>query len=78
MHKRINKMAFIFIESQHEKICLSLRGIKAQERPFQSKPHLKLLSVHWSEGGFSQAAWIDDLDSQKAGEKRKKEGRLVQ
>lgn len=73
MHKRSNKTAFIFIESQYEKICLRAWGIKAQERPFQSKLHLKLLSVHWSEGGFSQAAWIDDLDSQKAGERKEKE-----
>ena len=42
-------------------------------------PHLRLLSAHWSEDGFSQAACIDGLDSQKAvREKGETEGRLVQ
>ena len=47
--------------------------MKAQERPLQPKPRLKLLSVHWLEDGFSQAAWIDGLDSQIAGERKGKE-----
>lgn len=47
--------------------------IKAIERQFQFKPRLKLLSVHWSEDGFSQAACIDGLDSQKAGKRKGKE-----
>ncbi len=59
---------------------LSFRRMKAYEGPFRFKPRLKLLSVHWSEGGFSQAACIDGLDSQKAGKRKEKEteGRLVQ
>lgn len=52
---------------------LSLRRIKAYERLFQFKRRLKLLSAHWSEGGFSQAACIDGLDSQKAGKRKGKE-----
>ena len=56
---------------------LSFR-IKAHEWLFQFKPRLKLLLVHWSGDGFSQAACIDGLDSQKAGEKKEREGKLVQ
>lgn len=54
--------------------------MKEYESPFQFKPRLRLLSVHWSEDGFSQAACIDGLDSQKAGKRKGKEtkGRLVQ
>lgn len=51
---------------------LSVR-IKAHEWPFQFKPRLKLLLVHWSGDGFSQAACIDGLDSQKAGKRKRKE-----
>lgn len=52
---------------------LSFRGVKAYKRPFQLTPHLRLLSVHWSEDGFSQAACIDGLDRQKAGKRNGKE-----
>lgn len=43
-------------------------------------PRLGLLAVHWSEAGFSQAACIGGLDSQKAGKRKGKETerRLVQ
>lgn len=50
---------------------MSLRGVKAYG--FQLKPRSKLLSVHWSEDGFSQAACTDGLDSQKAGKRKGKE-----
>lgn len=50
---------------------LRFRRMKAHESPFQIKLHLRLLSVHWSEGGFSQAACIGGLDSQKAGKEKK-------
>lgn len=52
---------------------LSFRGMKAYKRPFRFTPHLRLLSVHWSEDGFSQAACIDGLDRQKAGKRKGKE-----
>lgn len=52
---------------------LSFRIVKVYECPFQFKPRLKLLSVHWSEDGFSQAACIDGLGSQKAGKRKGKE-----
>lgn len=44
---------------------LSFRRMRACEGPFRTKLRLKLLSVHWSEGGFSQAACIDGLDIRK-------------
>lgn len=54
--------------------------IKASQVPFQFRHRLRLLSAHGSGGGFSQAACIDDLCSQKAGERKGKEtgGKLVQ
>lgn len=63
-------------KSQHWKWCLpsfSLGGIKVRRSRFPLRPRLKLLSAHWWEGGFSQAACTDGLDSQKAGERKGKE-----
>lgn len=59
---------------------LEFQKIKAHKSLFKLTPRLKLLSVHWSEDGFSQAVCIDGLDSQKAGKRKGKEteGRLVQ
>ena len=59
---------------------LSFKRMKTYESLSQFKPRLKLLSVQWSEDGFSHAACIDGLDSQKAGKRKGKEteGRLVQ
>lgn len=56
-----------------------VRKLKAYVKPFQLTPRLRLLSVHWSEDGFSQAACIDGLDSQKARREKgkEKEGKLV-
>lgn len=58
----------------------NFRNIKAYKIPFQFMPRLELLSVHWSEDDFSQAACIGGLDSQKAGRRKgkEKERRLVQ
>lgn len=63
-------------QSQLWKWCLpllNLSRLKVRRRRFQFRPRLKLLSAHWWEGGFSQAACTDGLDSQKAGERKGKE-----